>query len=352
LLWVTCVTGPPLFATISKHPITMAPTAASTVESERKSSSLFAVLTVCIFGSAIALEQVLPARAKCYVVIHSDDAGMYPSVNQATIDAMERGIVSSCSILVPCPAFVEFASYARAHPERDFGVHLDLNCETKTDRWGPVLGKARVPSLVDSQGFLWGDPADTAKHANIDEVEAELRAQIERCHNAGVRISHLDHHMFVLLTRPDFLRLYVRLGLQYHLPIRYSVAMPDRDDLDPNDAEMVKAYREALSALQSRGMPIFTKIDSANYDVDPLKKRQYYFDLFHELGPGVTEILIHCAYGPRGPWHAPNVERREADTRVFMSQDIADALARQGIGVISWRTFQQMCDDQRGPKRF
>lgn len=352
LLWAIGVTGSPLFATISKHPITMALTAASKVETGRKSSSLFAVLTICVFGSAIALEQVLPARAKRYVVIHSDDAGMYPSVNEATINAMERGIVSSCSIMVPCPAFADFASYARAHPERDFGVHLDLNCETQTGRWGPVLGKARVPSLVDSHGFLWGDPVDTAKNAKIDEVEAELRAQIERCRNAGVRISHLDHHMFVLVKRPDFLRLYARLGLQYHLPIRYSVAMPDRDDLDPKDAEMVKTYREVLAALQSDGMPVFTKIDSANYEVSPLKKRQYYCDLFHDLGPGVTEIVIHCAYGPRGPWHAPNVARREADTHVFMSQDIADALARQGIGVISWRTFQQMCDDQRGPKRF
>jgi predicted glycoside hydrolase/deacetylase ChbG (UPF0249 family) len=328
------------------------PSAAFNAKRGRKSKALFALLTVCVFGSAVGLERVLPARAKRYVVIHSDDAGMYPSVNQATIDAMERGIVSSCSILVPCPAFEEFARYARAHPERDFGVHLDLNCETKTYRWGPVLGKARVPSLVDPQGFLWQDPEDTATHAKIDEVEAELRAQIDRCRNAGVRISHLDHHMFVLVKRPDFLRLYVRLGLQYDLPIRYSVAMPDRDDLNPNDAEMVKTYHDELAALQSLGMPLFTKIDSANYDVTPPKKRQYFFDLFHNLGPGVSEILIHCAYGPSGPLHAPNIERREADTRVFMSQDTADALARQGIGVIDWRAFRQMHDDKRGPNRF
>jgi predicted glycoside hydrolase/deacetylase ChbG (UPF0249 family) len=259
---------------------------------------------------------------------------------------MERGIVSSCSILVPCPAFEEFARYAAMRPDKDFGIHLDLNCEKDTMRWGPVLGKKRVPSLVDSDGFLWRNTQETARHAKIDEVEAELRAQIDRCQNAGVRLSHLDHHMFVLFKRPDFLRLYVRLGLQYNLPIRYSIDMPAPDDLDPNNVELVRAYREGLASLQSRGMPVFTSVDTDNYQVPATEKRRYYFDLFRQLGPGVSEILIHCAYGPSGPLHAPGVERREADTRVFMSQDTADELRRRGIRVISWRDFRRMQTDK------
>jgi hypothetical protein len=302
-------------------------------------------------ASAVALEKAFPERKARYVIIHSDDAGMYPSVNQATIDAMERGIVSSCSILVPCPAFMEFAQYARAHPEKDFGVHLDLNCEKDTYRWGPVLSKERVPSLVDSHGFLWANPRDTVKHAKIDEVEAELRAQIERCRNAGVRVSHLDHHMFVLFKRLDFIRLYLRLALEYDLPVRYSIAMPAPDDLDPKNRDLVKAYREGLAKLQARGMPVFLDVDTDNYQVAAPAKRKYYFDLFDRLRPGVSEILIHCAYGPAGPLHAPGVERREADTRVFMSLDTADALRRDGIRVITWRVFREMRAGKQRPNR-
>jgi hypothetical protein len=291
---------------------------------------------------------MLPTPLERYLVIHSDDAGMYSSVNQATIDAMERGIVSSCSILVPCPAFEEFARYAVAHPGKDFGVHLDLNCETPTNRWGPVLGKARVPSLVDSDGYLWADPADTTRHAKIDQVEAELRAQIDRCREAGVRLSHLDHHMFVLYRRPDFIQLYVRLGIEYDLPIRYSLEMPAPDDLDPAKVALVKAYREGLTTLQKRGMPVFRSIDTDNYQVDPSQKRQYYFDLFRQVRPRVSEVLIHCGYGPSGPLHPPHAARREADTRVFTSQDTADALARLGIRIITWRQFRQLSADKEG----
>ena len=311
--------------------------------------AIVSLLTVGAIVGALVLERSLRPQ-ECLVVIHSDDAGMYPSVNRATIDAMERGIVSSCSILVPCPAFEEFARYAALHPEKDFGIHLDLNCEKDSDRWGPVLGRARVPSLVDSDGFLWRRPEETAKHAKIEEVQAELRAQIKRCQDSGVRLSHLDHHMFVLFKRPDLLRLYLRLGLEYDLPIRYSAAMPTSDDLDPNRPELVTAYREGLATLQLRGMPVFTSIDTDNYQVPAAEKRRYYFDLFRKLGPGVSEILIHCAYGPAGPLHAPGVERREADTRVFMSQDTADELRRRGIRVINWRDFRRMQTDKAGSK--
>ena len=138
--------------------------------------------------------------------------------------------------------------------------------------------------------------------------------------------------MFVLFKRPGLIRLYVQLGIEYELPIRYSQADPAPDHLDPNDTECVKAYREGLALLRSHRMPIFNIVDTDNYEVKPTEKRAYYFTLFNRLRPGVSEILIHCAYGPEGPMHAPAAARRAADTRVFLSQDTADTLRAREFG--------------------
>src|ERR1700758_4319678 len=152
-----------------------------------------------------------PSNARL-LVIHADDFGMNHSVNRATAEALDNHWITSASILVPCPWFLEAVAYAKAHPEADLGIHQALTSEWTTFRWGPVSSEDKVKSLLDPDGYLPNDTPQVAKNAQPTEGETELRAQIDRAQKLGVHITHLDTHMAALFTTTDLYKVYLKVG--------------------------------------------------------------------------------------------------------------------------------------------
>src|SRR5918911_2173876 len=166
-------------------------------------------------GGRTVQEQLgYPATARL-LVIHADDLGMAHSVNRATFEALEKNWITSSSILVPCPWFPEVARFAAEHPDADLGVHLAVNSEWTAFRWGPVSPADAVRSLLDKDGYLPLEETAVVANARPDQVDRELRAQIDRAKAAGVNLTHLDSHMATLFRSPALQKVYLQLGSTY-----------------------------------------------------------------------------------------------------------------------------------------
>lgn len=280
---------------------------------------------------------VAEESAKRYLIIHADDAGMSHSVNRGTIEAMEDGVVTSASIMVPCPWFPEFAKYTRDNPQRDFGIHLTLNSEWSEYRWPPVSDREQVPSLVDDEGFLWDNVAQVVANVKIEDAATELRAQIERARKFGVKVTHLDPHMGAALSRPDLAKLYIELGVEYDIPVLF-VRPTDENGL----AEQYPDAMRMLPELQKRGLPILSAVYQY-YERGPYEKRkQKYIDTIRNLPPGTSEILIHCGFDDHELRAiTSSVEIRDSDRRVFLDPDVRQAIEKAGVELSTWQQFHQ-----------
>jgi len=250
-------------------------------------TALFLFLAAAISTAAqsrpksLAEQLGYPPEAKL-LIVHADDLGVTHSVNAASIQALETGLVNSASIMVPCPWFAEIADYAKTHPDVDFGLHLTLTSERVYYRWGPVASADKVPSLLDRNGYLHHDwERDT--HINPREAEAELRAQIDRAYAMGVRPTHLDSHQYRLdMTNKELFEAALRLAHQYKLPFFVT-------------RDWFTEYPYLQYVLGPEDVVIDHTV-TIEPSVTPEKWGDFYADALRHLQPGVTELVIHLGF--------------------------------------------------------
>ena len=301
-------------------------------------------LFVCGFGPATGIA-LSAETVKKYLIIHADDAGMSHSVNKATIEVLEKGTVSSASILVPCPWFPDFAAYAKAHPQYCYGVHLALNSEWKTYRWGPVAPREKVPSLVDPDGFLWQGVDLVARHAKTEEVVIELRAQIDRARQFGVPLSHIDTHMGALVSRPDLVQAYVKLGIEYDLPMLF---LRNLDDGAARHYPALAAEsRGLLQRLGDRRFPVLDQLAQYYGGESHEQRRQQYLNCLRTLKPGVTQLIVHCGVDNEELRSITSSSwRRDGDRQLFTSPEMRAEIETLGIELIDWRRFRALANQR------
>ncbi len=154
------------------------------------------------------------------LIVRGDDFGMTQGSVLAFEKAFDEGVLTCGSLLVQPPWFEAAAELARKKPKWCIGIHLSLVGEWRGYNWRPVLPWDRVSSLVDENGFLFKDPRELFKHSpKIEEINAELRAQIDLAKKRGVNIRYIDTHYMGMDDYPGLRGVIQKIEHDYNLPI-------------------------------------------------------------------------------------------------------------------------------------
>lgn len=258
------------------------------------------------------------------LILRGDDMGISHSANTAIIEAYKAGLQKSAEVIVNGPWFPEAARLLNNHPGLDVGVHLTLTSEWENLKWRPLSGS---PGLTDSLGyfqpFIWphehyGESrALLSQNWTIEEVERELRMQIELAKATIQNVTHLSYHMGLNNMAPEVNELVKRLAVEYNLDI----------DLDEHGFERL-----------SFGEPL----------TDGAKKVNRLIEILEHLEPGNYILITHPDLDTpdtRALHHAGYeyvAQDRQADTDMLTSPSLKRAIKELGIHIISYSDLLKM----------
>jgi len=285
----------------------------------KKSICAFLVAILTLAFILVACLSHRPAEEGIELIVRGDDMGMTQAANEAFEQAFSRGILTTGGIIVPSPWFEDAARRCRENLQWSVGVHLCVNAEWRDYRWQPVLPFNLVPSLVDedgyfyptSQGFLSANPS-------IEELEMELRAQIDRALSRGLRLDYLDTHMDSLETKEEFRGVVRKLAKEYNLPVS-GECKEDRQLFDI-------------------------------YNVLPEEKEKVLIERLQQAKPGLYLLVVHPgldtpeerAIVDLNPDGLQNVfEYRSAEVKAITSSKVKKIIARRKIRLLNYRDLRE-----------
>ncbi|WP_457559437.1 polysaccharide deacetylase family protein [Candidatus Harpocratesius sp.] len=273
------------------------------------------------------------------VILHLDDLGISHSANQAVIDIFNQNRIQSGSIIANSPWMPEIVQLIKKINQKiplDIGAHLTFTSEYKNFRWRPITTNNPESGLVDASGFLWQNLKEAIANVKLENGEFEMRAQIDAIQKLGIKLTHMDTHMFSA-CHPKFLPVLIKLAKDYKIPaiIPYmSKQMFEYMGLDGDIAQ----YHSQLSILQEQGYPIIESFKFASLQSVKNKLRAYR-SLLKSIQPGLTHIFFHPAIynDEMNGITSDTAVGRFQDYEVLMNHEFYKLLEKYGIQIYTYR---------------
>ncbi len=219
-----------------------------------------------------------------YLIVNGDDFGASRGINRGMIEAHQRGILTSTSLLVKTPYAEEAAALARMVPDLSVGLHADVrDALEESDDGAGLRGSLRL------------------QYDRFEEIMGRPPTHLDSHHNV-----HLDAKAL-----PHFLELAAehRLFLREHSKIHY--------------------FSKFYGQWSGR-----THLEQVS--VDKLCQM-----LKTQIGGGITELCCHPGYVDKDHKTSYSVER-EAELSTLCDRRIRSELAEQSIKLISYHEASKL----------
>lgn len=256
---------------------------------------------------------------KIRLIVRADDFGFCHASNLALEKLLSEGVLTSASVIVNTGWLDETVEILKKHPEVSIGVHVCLNSEWVPYKWGPVLPAEKVPSLVDEWGRFFGTRKDLLAHnPNPDEVEAEIRAQVELALRKGLKLSYMDHHMSTAVMTPAMRERFVKVAKEKGLAIsRWFGEQPGPMVYSAPPAQKTELYIQALQKLDKPGL---------------------YLSVGHTLVK-TPEVEVLRDLNPGGPKNM--AEHRQAELDALSDPRVKQIIKDKGIVLVGYEELRE-----------
>ena len=193
------------------------------------------------------------------IIVNADDLGMSEPVNEAIFQGMQRGTITSATLLSNGPAVRAATQHLHLFPKCSFGVHLNLT------EFEPLCSGSHtdLANILDQNKRFNGNSIREVR-ISVPMLKAIFRewcSQIENLMRLGVEPSHLDAHHHVH-TIPQMLPVLAALRRRYKInKVRISRNMYDESEC-PGGLQLAKKrlFNTALRTIGFRTTRIFTNL--------------------------------------------------------------------------------------------
>ena len=282
------------------------------------------------------------------LIVNADDFGLTRGVNEGIIRANREGILTSATLMANGPAFEDAIERAKQSPQLGVGCHLTLAGGLA------VAPREKIPSLADRHGRLPHSIGMlvaklSSGMVRTQDVEAELRAQIQKIRRAGIEPTHLDTHKHSH-AHPRVMNALGRVAREFGIRRVRKPVENLRDSWRASRSEGAGMFKNLLVAATVQVVATRFSAISRGYG---LRSPEHFLGLaatgrlngaalcrlIDTLPDGRTEIMVHpglcdaelAATGSRLQ------RQRQTELEGLLDPEVRRAVVKQGLRLISYR---------------